>query len=326
MGRRIRPTVPSQRTPSLDTPTSGWLNGIMSENTGMKEPGKAVPGHYLVLLAAVLWGTTGTAGAFAPPSATPEAIGAARITIGGLALLAITLTRGTLRGHRWPLFATATGCAGVAAYQALFFSGVSRTGVAVGTIVAIGSSPVFGGLMGFFVHGERLSYRWALATALAVAGCVLLIGSGSEISVAPSGVLLSLGAGASYAAYATSSKGLLKRIPPEAVMAVLFTGGAVLLSPVLALTGAGWLATARGLGVALHLGIVATAAAYFLFGRGLRLVPVATATTLSLAEPLTAGLLGVFVLGERLTPPALLGSALVFCGLAALSWRRPGVT
>ncbi|WP_273841621.1 DMT family transporter [Rubrobacter calidifluminis] len=293
----------------------------MSKNTGAEERGRAIPGNYPVLLAAVLWGTTGTAGAFAPPSATPEAIGAARVTVGGLALLAVTLWRGTLRGHRWPLLETATGCAGVAAYQVLFFSGVSRTGVAIGTIVAIGSAPIFGGITGFLVRGERLSSRWATATALAVVGCTLLIGAGGGISVDPLGIVLSLGAGASYAAYATASKGLLERIPPEVVMAVIFTGGAVLLSPVLVLSGAGWLLEGRGIGVALHLGLVATAAAYFLFGRGLRLIPVATATTLSLAEPLTAALLGVFVLGEHLTPLELLGGALLFCGLVVLSQR-----
>jgi DME family drug/metabolite transporter len=56
-----------------------------------------------------------------------------------------------------------------------------------------------------------------------------------------------------------------------------------------------------------------------LFARGLRAVPVATAVTLSLAEPLTATTLGLFVLGERLTPSALLGIGLLFSGLALLS-------
>ena len=50
-------------------------------------------GRLLVLAAAVLWGTTGTALAFAPPGAVPVAVGAVRIAVGGLALLAFFYLR-----------------------------------------------------------------------------------------------------------------------------------------------------------------------------------------------------------------------------------------
>jgi hypothetical protein len=40
------------------------------------------------LLAAIPWGTTGTARAFAPAGATPPAVGAIRLIVGGSALLA----------------------------------------------------------------------------------------------------------------------------------------------------------------------------------------------------------------------------------------------
>jgi len=102
-------------------------------------------------------------------------------------------------------------------------------------------------------------------------------------------------------------------------MAVVFCLGALLLAPVLFLADLSWLAQPRGLAVALHLGLVATAAAYTLFARGLSAVPVASAVTLSLAEPLTAGALGVVLLGEQLAPSALLGMGLIFGGLILLS-------
>jgi DME family drug/metabolite transporter len=49
---------------------------------------------------------------------------------------------------------------------------------------------------------------------------------------------------------------------------------------------------------------------------------VATAATLTLAEPLTAGMLGVFLLGERLTPLAVFGILLIFTGLALVSVKQ----
>ena len=58
-----------------------------------------------------------------------------------------------------------------------------------------------------------------------------------------------------------------------------------------------------------------------LFARGLARVPAATAVTLSLAEPLTAGTLGVLFLGERLTVPGLVGNGLLIAGLALISNR-----
>jgi len=277
-------------------------------------------------LAAVLWGTTGTAQALAPADASPFAVGAARVFIGGTALLLIAWRRRQLRGRTWHRGAAVAAAAAVAAYQVCFFAGVAATGVATGTLVAIGSAPVFAGLLGWGVAGERPGRPWVLATALAVAGCGLLVGDGGQWHLDRAGVALSLGAGAAYAIYTVASKRLLSTVPPEATVAVAFFGGALLLVPAMFWTQWGWLLEPRGLGAALHLGLVATAGAYLLFGRGLQAVPAATATTLSLAEPLTAGILGVVLLGERMGVGALFGSGLILAGLAVLAAadRPPG--
>jgi len=66
---------------------------------------------------------------------------------------------------------------------------------------------------------------------------------------------------------------------------------------------------------------VTVALAYSLFAHGLQRVPVATAATLTLAEPLTAGMLGVFLLGERLAPQAWLGVGLIFVGLGVIAQK-----
>ena len=277
-------------------------------------------GEWFVLGAAVLWGTTGTAQAIAPPGAQPLAVGAVRLAIGGLALLLFAVSRGMLhRGIRWPVLSTWVAASCMAAYQLCFFAAVRRTGVAIGTIVAIGSSPILAGILGWFLRRERPGLRWLLATLVAVAGCVLLVLKKGDIAVDPIGILLAIGAGASYATFAVASKRLLEEFSPEAVMAVVFSGGALLLSPLLFTSDLSWLIQLRGTVVALHLGLVATATAYILFARGLVSVPTATAVTLSLAEPMTAGLLGVFILGERLTAMALIGIGLVFMGLVLLS-------
>ena len=74
--------------------------------------------------------------------------------------------------------------------------------------------------------------------------------------------------------------------------------------------------------MALELRLVATALAYASFAYGLAVVPVTSAATLSLAEPLTAALLGVLVLGEGLSVAALLGAGLMLGGLGIASVGR----
>lgn len=281
----------------------------------------------LVVTAAVLWGTTGTAQALGPDDASPLAVGAARVAVGGAALVALAAgRRGTRGGAPWPPVALGLSAAAVAAYQLLFFAAVDSTGVALGTAVAIGSGPVAAGLLALLVRGERPGRSWASATALAVAGCALLLLAGGDAEARPAGVALALGAGAAYAAYTVGTKGLLSTHGPDEVAATCFGLAGLALLPVLVVSGAGWLATPGGIAMAAHLGLVTTAAAYVLFFRGLGAVPVATAATLSLAEPLTAGVLGVAVLGERPTAAAAAGAALLLAGLVLVAGRRPAPT
>lgn len=291
---------------------------------------RGVPnGTWLVLMAAICWGTTGTAQAFAPEGATPLAVGAVRLAVGGGALLLWALLRRSFQaGSKWPVAATLIAAACMAAYQLCFFAAVDRTGVAAGTVVAIGSGPVIAGVLGWLVNRENPGWPWVLATLLATAGCVLLGLSGGSVTIDPIGILLAVGAGGSYTIYVLASKGLVAAQRPEAAMGVVFALGAVLLTPIFFMQDFAWLAEPRGMAVALHLGIVTTALAYALFAEALMTTPVATAVTLTLGEPLTATLLGVLVLRESLNATAMAGVSLLLIGLIvlALSARRASLT
>jgi len=157
----------------------------------------------LVLLAAVLFGTTGTASALGPDELSPVAVGAGRVVLGGALLAAIAALRSGTRLRGWSVTtaaAAAAGGAGVVGYQVCFFAAVDSAGVGVGTIVTIGSAPAFTGLLGWMVGQGRPGGAWLAATTLAAAGCVLLVGPGEE-AAAVAGILLALAAGASYAVY-----------------------------------------------------------------------------------------------------------------------------
>jgi drug/metabolite transporter, DME family len=284
-----------------------------------------------VLGAAVAFGTTGTAKALGPDDATALAVGALRILVGaaGLVLAAIAVSR-----RRWPpaaaesprrarhAAAVIAGAIGVALYQPAFFAGTDRSGVAVGTLVALGSGPAFVGAWELAALHRRPSRRWALATGVAVVGGTVLVLSqrtgGARLDAV--GLLCSLLAGLGYAVFASAAKSLIAAGTDSGVaMAWMFSGGALLLAPWLAGQPLGWLASWSGVAMVLELGLVATALAYVLYGYGLRTLPTSTAVTLTLAEPVTAALAAWVVLGERLTPAGWAGAAVVVAGLALLS-------
>lgn len=288
-------------------------------------------GRLDVLLAACLWGTTGTVRT-AVEGASNISIAAVRVLVGGLVLLVVVAgaRQGAAlrrlvaaRRNRLPV---AAGAAAIVLYQTAFFSAAARTGVAVGTVVTIGSAPAFAGALGLVTGRAPLTRRWVLATAGAVTGCAALVGGGGSAGVEPVGIGLALLSGLSYAVYATVASELVGRGEEErAVTGALFgLAAAVVLPGVLTGWGgsAAWAFSGRGALVAIYLGGVATGVGYLLFVRGLLTTPATTATTLTLAEPAVAAVLGVVVLRETLGGVAIAGLALVAASLLVL--LRPG--
>lgn len=308
------------------------------DSTGSAVPARRQAGSAYILLAASLWGTTGTVRTLAPAGADSVSVGAARIILGGAVLVLVAaLARDTADAGGGPVAAArgqglrrllsrrrawwglALGAVCVAVYQSAFFAAVGRTGVATGTVVTIGSAPAFTGLIALATGGPRPTWRWTAATACAVAGCAALVGAGRSAGVEPVGVALALLSGFSYAVYATvASRFIARGEDDRAVSAVLFGAAAVLLLPVLAAGSPGWLLTSSGALVTVYLGVVTTSGGYLLYTRGLRGTPVTTATTLTLAEPAVAAVLGLLVLHERLGGIALAGLGLLSAGLVLL--------
>ena len=278
-------------------------------------------GSKLVLLAGLFWGTSGTVQAFAPSQASPFTIGAIRITFGGIFLLLYILATRGFQGFRgeWPLRNLFYAALGMAGFQAFFFAAIRITGVAVGTMVAVGSSPAFAGLLGMFFFKERPSPYWYLSTFLAIMGCILLSWKSGGLKANSFGVLLALVASFAFALCGIGIKEIQRYHGAMETVAMTLCCGALILSPILIFHDISWLMEIQGLLVAIHLGSIATALPYILFALGLTLVPVAKVYTLSLSEPLTACLLGILLLGERLSLYSGFGIFLILLGLLLLS-------
>lgn len=304
----------------------------MSGTPTTRAPAPARTGTLAVLAASVLWGTTGTA-ATAAPEVGPLAIGAAAMGVGGLlqALVArgpLHVHRATLR-HRWRL--VLLGGLAVAIYPLAFYSSMRLSGVAVGTVVSLGSAPIASAVVERVVDGHRLSRRWLAAAAVGLVGVGLLCGAqalaggaapGPDGSAARGvvGVALGLVAGLTYALYSWAAHRLMRAgVPSRAAMGSVFGTGGLLLLPVLLVTGAPLLASWGNAAVGIYMALVPMFAGYVLFGWGLAHVPASTATTLTLLEPAVAAVLAVLVVGERLPAAGWVGVGLVVACLAVLT-------
>ncbi len=286
-------------------------------------------GAAAVLLAAVLWGTAGPAASLDVVSPPAAHAGAVRSLLAAAVLVAAVVMMGQTRAlrrllgpDRWRWLLCAAGA--VAAFQVTFFAGVQQLGVALGTVVALGSAPVVGGLARAARTGTPPSGRWMLATTLAIGGIGVLLLPGADAVADPAGIALAVAAGSAFAGYTmASSRASQRGDPPLATTAAAFVASAVVLAPLLAGDDAGWLASPAGVGAALWLGVATAAVPYGLYAMGLRRVASHRALTLSLADPLTAALLGVVVLGESLGWLGGIGLLLVTVGLLLAVWPAP---
>jgi len=272
---------------------------------------------------AALFGLTGTIAALGPDDLAPFVAGVWRSVIGGLCLIGLSawrrmpITRYPLR-NRWVI----AGGLGVATYQLAFFEAVDRTGVALGTLVTIGTGPPFAGLLDWFASGRRPSTPWFVGSTIAIGGVALLSGRSSDADA--TGIVFALVAASSFPFFGTACQRLMRDRPFLPAMATVFGAGMVVLFPIAALTARDVFTDGSAVATVAALGIVTLTFAYVLWGVGLRTLSLSVVVTTTLVEPAVASTLAVVVLDEPATPALAVGLALVAVGVLISS--RPSRT
>jgi drug/metabolite transporter, DME family len=276
-------------------------------------------GVLLVLLASALWGTTGTAQALAGGHLTPLWFGAFRLAVAaGFFFMYAQALGSRLRGNdgRTVGMLLAAGVC-MAIYNLAFFAGVRQTGVALGTAVAIGSGPVWAGMLQAAVARQLPAGLWWGGTVLAIAGGTLMSLSGSAAlqDIDLTGISLCLLSGASYAGYTMIGKRVAHAVPAATMTLYAFTAAAVLAVPYAWFdSGLPDLRPRDGAAV-LYVGVITAGVSYLLFANALRHISAATGVTLALGEPVVAFVLAVTILGEHPSLQAFAGLLLVVAGV-----------
>ncbi|MFJ6573594.1 DMT family transporter [Streptomyces sp. NPDC091292] len=293
-------------------------------------------GLLYLTVAGVAWGTAGAAASLVYRSSDmgPVALSFWRCAGGLLLLLAARLPRLRFRSQdplrfrlrlrlrfRFRLRIVATGLA-LAVFQTAYFAAVEATGLAVATVVTLGAGPVLIALGARVTMGERLGRGGVAAVAGALAGLAVMVLGDGDASVRPLGVLLALVSAAGYAVMTLLTRwwGKGGGADSSSVTVWAFAVTAVCLLPFGAAEGLVPRTAQPGevMVLLVYIAAVPTALAYALYFAGAAVVRSATVSVIMLLEPVSAAVIAVTLLGERLTPATVVGTLLLLVAVAGL--------
>ncbi|AEN08708.1 MULTISPECIES: DMT family transporter [unclassified Streptomyces] len=289
---------------------------------------------FYLVVAGIAWGTAGAAASllYRDSDIGPLSLSFWRCA-GGLVLLAAVLVVRPRRpraqaesGRRRLLRILGTGL-GLTVFQSAYFAAVEATGLAVGTVITLGAGPVLIAVGARLILGERLGRGGIVAVAGALAGLAVLVLGGETADVRPTGVLLALLSASGYAAITLLTRWLGRDGSSGDALATsawAFGIGAVGLLPLASAEGLVPHTAAPGqvLWLMVYVAAVPTALAYALYFTGAAVVRSATVSVIMLLEPVSAALIAVTVLGERLTAATVTGTLLLLAAVAGLAFAE----
>ena len=283
-------------------------------------------GPLFLLVSCLLFSVTGTLQQLAPEGHTPVVITEVRMLLGSLTILAWCLLNHRLPSN-WsavPWKPMLIAVASVLLYQLLFFYSVAEVGVAVGSVVAIATTPLWAAVVAFLLFKKKPSKFWVFATVLAIAGVFLInFGGGLQAQSVDWKLLLPVAAGLCYGVEIIAVGKVVEKLNPETTMLLEMGLVAVLLLPVTFFFPTKWIFTTGGILVSLGLGVVTAGIAYPCFTYGIKSTSPVVASTLSLTEPLMAAALGIFFLHENLSISMGLGMLSLMASVIVLIFEEP---
>ncbi|WP_213737675.1 DMT family transporter [Bradyrhizobium sp. dw_411] len=279
-----------------------------------------IAGILAAVLSSALGGTSIGATRYLVDAIDPFAIGTFRFGLGFIFLLSIAL----LQGERWPARPDWLGVAGLgllffAVFPALFNASLIFTTAARGAL-ALSTLPLMTMVVGAALGSEKLTARKTTGVLIAMVGVAIALVSG--LASAPPGAwrgdLLMLGAAFCMALYSIWSKPLIRRSGAITFTIMAMGIGAVCLILISYLRGS--LAPVAGFGppqwiAAVYLGAIGSALTFYLWAFALvRTTPTLVAISVTV-NPISASLVGAFLLKEPISLNLVAGIVTVLSGI-----------
>lgn len=275
-------------------------------------------GAVWVLIAGCLWGSIGLFIRWmSDAGASAATISFLRMAFAFLILLVITLIRSGVGAFfiskRALFFSAALGlvCHGV--YNVFYSWAVVQTGVTISAVL-LNVAPVFTALLSAVLFREPITSRKCIALLINVAGCMLAATGGqwTAASLSLSGILFGVGAGLCYALTAIFGKLAGERSDPFVISTYSYFFAALFLAFSLEPQALQDTMTPEIVGLGFLYALLPTAIGYLFYYRGVQQITESSRVpVLASMETVVAALLGVLVLGERLSPLHYLGIVIV---------------
>jgi len=295
-------------------------------------------GALLVMMAGVLWGTTGiiVKAIYAVTTMGPVSVSLFRLLV-ALPFLAslVAMKRYDMSITRRELIVFAGfGFCSLTVFVILYFTSFAYTTVQHAAALLY-TAPAFVAVLSWIILKENMTRAKVTAVVLSVLGALLIVGvlRGGQLfsSRTQIGDWLALASGLAYSSWYIFGKVLGRNREPAVVSFVGMCFGALFLF--LIAVAAGALQIPHGAvawGLLVLLGLVPTTLAYLSYLAGLQLIDATSASVFAIIEPVTAVILGFLLLQETLSYDSLLGFALIvssilLISLTANSTRPPAI-
>jgi drug/metabolite transporter (DMT)-like permease len=295
----------------------------------MKPPARARA--YLPVVAStstsLFWGLSYAVTKGLLQSMTAIEIAVLRFLLASVALVITAAFTGSLkpvkRAH-WPR-AIAAGVIGISVYFMFENNGLRLTSASAGSLI-IATIPILNLIVSWLTRGERVTVLNTAGVLLSFSGVYLLVrlSSGPSDGSSLAGNLLVLGAAVSWVAYTRINAPLVKEYDLATLNTIETCIGTAALIPVGLAAGVSFpeLKADTLLGLA-YLGLICSAAAYFLYFVALRALGSVTVTCFVNLVPVFGVLGAVVFLGERITADKLLGGLMILAGVALVTIQAP---
>jgi drug/metabolite transporter (DMT)-like permease len=283
---------------------------------------KKTKGYILVIVAGILWSTTGLFGnRLMAEGFIPEQVAFIRLFIGFLVLLIYSIIKNPriLNINKTILiYCVMIGIISQAGFNLFYFKAMDSLGVSVAAILLY-TSPVFLALFSKIVFKESLNTNKILSLIICFTGSTLAVTGGSLDLSNLSSVGLSLGilSAVTYAIMSIISKKALNECSATTILLYGFLFGAILMMPLAKPLGIIHTANFTVLPYIIGLGSISAAGAYICYVEGIgKNIDLSIAGILASGELIGSVIIGWVLLGENFSLIKLLGVILMI--IAAL--------
>jgi len=281
-----------------------------------------------VIMAAVLWSSSGTAGkALFNEGMTPFELVQIRVTLSTIFLLAIygAFARDFLKIRLSDLgYFFLLGGVTMAMVHATYFFAISKIQVAAAILLQY-LAPIFVAVYSISFWKERLTHIKLLSLVLAFGGCYLVVGGYNLqlLFMNRLGVLSGLAAAVSFSGYTLLGERGMHRYSPWTILFYALAFAALtwhIIYPPFHYLRAGFTLTQWGW--IIYIVVAGTILPFGLYFVGINYIRSTRAIITATLEPISAGVLAFFLLGEVLEPFQIIGGVFVIGAIVLLQLQR----